>query len=164
MSKKSVIFLILTIAMMVVIFIFSNQEGSVSYGESYKFEDLVQSIIDTLHLNFLLMNHSVAYATRKYAHVFLYFVLGFFSSLVSQTTLSFKAKDLKGRHFLGLLISCAICFVYACTDEFHQTFIDGRTGKFSDVMVDAIGFVSSGVLVMLGQIIKDKISKMLANR
>jgi VanZ family protein len=54
--------------------------------------------------------------------------------------------------------------VYACTDEFHQTFIDGRTGKFSDVMVDAIGFVSSGVLVMLGQIIKDKISKMLANR
>lgn len=39
--------------------------------------------------------------------------------------------------FLGQ--SIFFCFIYAITDEFHQTFITGRTGQFSDVIIDTIG-------------------------
>lgn len=36
---------------------------------------------------------------------------------------------------------CALCFVflYACTDEFHQLFSDGRSGQIKDVLIDTFG-------------------------
>ena len=37
------------------------------------------------------------------------------------------------------LISLFICFIYACSDEFHQTFIPGRTGQFIDALIDTFG-------------------------
>jgi VanZ family protein len=38
-----------------------------------------------------------------------------------------------------LLVAVAISLAYACTDEFHQTFISGRDGNPRDVGIDAIG-------------------------
>lgn len=32
-----------------------------------------------------------------------------------------------------------ICFLYACTDEFHQSFVPGRGAAFSDVLIDTSG-------------------------
>ncbi|WP_245575523.1 VanZ family protein [Alkalicoccus chagannorensis] len=32
-----------------------------------------------------------------------------------------------------------ICVVYAASDEYHQTFIPGRSGEVSDVVIDGIG-------------------------
>ena len=40
------------------------------------------------------------------------------------------------------LIALVIAFAYACTDEFHQTFIHGRHGTPVDVAIDMIGAVS----------------------
>ncbi|MGN1412068.1 MAG: VanZ family protein [Oscillospiraceae bacterium] len=155
--KKSIIFLILTLFVMVIIFIFSNQEGNISYGQSYIFEKIFQKISSKFNLDIPLIHGSLAYTVRKYAHVFLYFILGLFTSLVSHSVLS--KRNMKFKNFLGFLISCVICFLYACTDEYHQTFIDGRTGKFSDVLVDAIGFVSSIGLVTVIKSLKDTFSK-----
>ena len=42
----------------------------------------------------------------------------------------------------------AISFVYACLDELHQSFIAGRDGKFADVGVDAIGFLTIALLIL----------------
>ncbi len=39
----------------------------------------------------------------------------------------------------NVLISFLICVLYACTDEWHQTFIDGRAGMPADVLIDACG-------------------------
>ena len=39
-------------------------------------------------------------------------------------------------------------FVYAGTDEFHQYFVPGRAAKFSDVLVDSVGF-TAGIMLML---------------
>ncbi len=39
----------------------------------------------------------------------------------------------------NLLISFLICVLYACTDEWHQTFIEGRAGMPVDVLIDACG-------------------------
>ena len=32
-----------------------------------------------------------------------------------------------------------LAFAYACSDEYHQTFVDGRTGTVRDVGIDTIG-------------------------
>lgn len=38
-------------------------------------------------------------------------------------------------------------FLYACSDEFHQTFVPGRLGCVSDVLIDTVGaWVSLGFL------------------
>ena len=41
----------------------------------------------------------------------------------------------------NLPISCALffCTIYAATDEYHQTFIAGRSGEIQDVLLDTAG-------------------------
>lgn len=40
---------------------------------------------------------------------------------------------------VALLLAWLGAFVYAISDEWHQTFITGRVGHPSDVMIDMIG-------------------------
>ena len=47
-----------------------------------------------------------------------------------------------------LLIAVCVSFAYACTDEFHQTFVSGRTGTPVDVAIDSIGIAIAALLVM----------------
>jgi VanZ family protein len=48
-----------------------------------------------------------------------------------------------------LLIAVCIAFAYACTDEFHQTFVSGRTGTPVDVAIDSIGMAIAALLINL---------------
>jgi VanZ family protein len=43
----------------------------------------------------------------------------------------------------------AVCIslAYACTDEFHQTFVRGREGTPRDVLIDAIGMAIAAWIV-----------------
>lgn len=139
--NKGYIFGIISITIMIVIFSFSNQNGETSYGVSSFVLDILKNINIDNHIP--LINNSANYTLRKIAHITLYFILGIF---VSCSTLFIK-KNGKGYHIFG--ISSIICFMYACLDEFHQTFINGRTGQFKDVGYDAIGFASAILLVIL---------------
>lgn len=65
---------------------------------------------------------------RKCAHFFMYFCLSF---------LIMNALYLFGIKKKTLVISSIICFGYALTDEFHQLFVDGRTGSIIDVLLDS---------------------------
>src|SRR5262249_58399703 len=49
------------------------------------------------------------------------------------------AWALQGAVRRPILIAVAISLAYACSDEYHQTFVRGRTGTPVDVGVDAIG-------------------------
>ena len=44
--------------------------------------------------------------------------------------------------------AAVISFLYACSDELHQSFVAGRDGKFADVGVDAIGFLTVSILIL----------------
>jgi len=74
---------------------------------------------------------------RKLAHVTEYAVLTF---------LWWRAL-----HGLGLRAALpaavAISLLYACTDEFHQTFVEGRHGTPVDVGVDSIGMAIAAVAI-----------------
>jgi hypothetical protein len=51
-----------------------------------------------------------------------------------------------GRHRLGM--SIAIALAYAAFDEYHQTFVEGRSGNVWDVMIDAAGIGLAGLVVI----------------
>lgn len=143
-SIRTYVSIILSILIMIVIFKFSNQQGDISYGISYKVTNLLESLKISEHIP--LINNSLSYTVRKIAHITLYFILGILIS--SSTIFIMKLKKTQIKGYMIFLISSIVCFVYACLDEFHQTFIDGRTGKFSDVGVDAIGFITSILIVI----------------
>ena len=48
------------------------------------------------------------------------------------------------------------CFLYACSDEFHQAFVPGRVGQFSDVLIDMIGVLLGVISVCLVYFMKER--------
>lgn len=137
------------VAVMVAIFLFSGQDGKTSTTVSTGVADTVVDIMD-IEVPKGETSSTVPIVAglniRKCAHLFLYMMLGltsfaFFTSLFWLVTRPFKLK-------LPCVSLCALllCFGYACLDEYHQSFIDGRTSKFSDVGIDAIGF---GILISI---------------
>jgi len=73
---------------------------------------------------------------RKIGHVFGYALL---------TTAWWWA--LRGVVRRPLVWAIGISLAYACTDEYHQTFVRGRTGTPRDVGIDAIGIALAALLV-----------------
>ncbi len=80
------------------------------------------------------------FALRKLAHA------GVFAAL---TLLWLRAlRPLTAR---ALLAAVAISFLYAITDEYHQTSVSGRHGSPVDVGIDAIGIGVAVLLVRSGR-------------
>jgi VanZ family protein len=48
-----------------------------------------------------------------------------------------------------VLTAVCIALAYACTDEFHQTFVHGREGTPRDVGIDAIGMAIAALLISM---------------
>ncbi|CAN5479322.1 hypothetical protein BH10ACT11_BH10ACT11_00090 [soil metagenome] len=74
---------------------------------------------------------------RKIIHALTYFTL----ALAWWWALSPAA----GRR--ALVFAVAIAFLYACSDEFHQHFVEGRHGSPIDVAIDSVGIVAAVVFV-----------------
>lgn len=68
---------------------------------------------------------------RKFMHGSVYLVLCLLIIMV------LKVFGLQGNKALTISLLC--CFLYACTDEFHQQFVDGRTARFIDILIDTAG-------------------------
>lgn len=140
-NKKQVIWLVLLVFVIAVIFYFSNQRTEIS-GElshnvavslnikaQYKWEEP-----SNIPLFFGM-------TLRNFAHVFLFALLGLFSMGV----------------FHSAWNSIAFCFFYAAIDEFHQLFVLGRTASLSDVFIDALGFMSSILIVVVCRKINNRL-------
>jgi VanZ family protein len=46
-----------------------------------------------------------------------------------------------------VLAAVCIALAYACTDEFHQTFVRGRSGSPRDVAIDVVGMAIAAALI-----------------
>ena len=71
---------------------------------------------------------------RKIAHMAEYFVLTYFLIIA---LLSHKINKKK-----ALIAAALLAVIYAISDEYHQTFILGRSGKSADVLIDSIGVLA----------------------
>ncbi len=70
---------------------------------------------------------------RKIVHMGEFGILNVF---LIKSLANFKIS-LEKRIFLAVLFS----FLYACSDEYHQSFIEGRVGSFRDILIDSGGIL-----------------------
>ncbi len=152
---RNYIFLVLTIAWMIVIFMFSNSPGDES-GETSRevgrlfckifvpgYEEMVFEEREELAL---LLDHPI----RKLAHFTEYMILG----ALMVGILQFREKS---DYWKRGLIVWGIACLYAVTDEVHQLFVPGRAGALKDVLLDSAGAL---VGVLLGLLIIRRIVRL----
>lgn len=133
---------VLTLLVMLFIFLMSAADSDTSSAWSHSFlGTILARMIEWFRpARFGL---SVEYVIRKLAHLFEFFCLGVTSSLYIGEVLLGRRRRLLLAGAAALLWS----FLYACTDEWHQTFVSGRAGRFSDVLIDSSGALL-GVLMI----------------
>ena len=141
MKKLNIILLVIWL---VIIFMFSCENASESTKTSSGFTMKIINITDkTINLDLnkeekeKLLDKMFIFV-RKVAHITEYFILGLLVINV------FKDYFKLSNKLLGL--SILFCLLYSISDEFHQIFVPGRTGKIIDLIIDSIGYVF-GILI-----------------
>ena len=118
---------VLFLGWMIFIFYMSHQPGDKSSVQSrfvlYVF-NLLGLKLDTY------FGELATLIIRKGAHFTEYFIL----FILTYNVISLYVVERKAR-----LYSVIFVFLYACSDEFHQSFIPGRGPAFKDVMIDTSG-------------------------
>lgn len=143
MKRKNIKWL-LVVVWMIVIFVFSSMNGN-SSDEKSKF---VIYIFNLLGLNLDGIFGTLAdFIVRKCAHFTEYFILYMLLYNALKENFSFKK---------ALLFSIIGVFLYASSDEFHQSFVPGRGPSFRDVCIDTSGGLLALVILYLNFIFKKK--------
>lgn len=133
---------------MYVIFSFSAQNATNSTAASDKVVYFIQDMIGymtgkTVNLKVNATHYYyVEYAVRKAAHMFIYFVL---SINIMLFLFTFKRIPM----IIRMLLTTVVCFGYALTDEFHQSFVAGRGPSFRDCLIDTSGAVIGLIAALL---------------
>ena len=151
---KKTISIISLILWMIIIFSFSSADANKSTGTSDKVMTTMIEIKDKItdqetpisEKEIIVKNSS--FYVRKIAHITEYLILGL---------LMFNA--LKQFNILNIYYAIILCVLYSCTDEFHQLFINGRSGSFRDVLIDTIGILLGTYLYKILVIKKKKVNK-----
>ena len=137
-----VLLLILTFGM---IFNFSNQDSEKSGSTSQKVTEAITKDIKSIQK--LNKNEKakvidkIEDVIRKIAHFSLYALIGFLlMALFSTYNINEKNK---------IISTIIIGAIYAISDEFHQSFIPGRSGQVSDVFLDTLGVTVGGLFIIL---------------
>ncbi|MBU3218402.1 VanZ family protein [Clostridium estertheticum] len=143
--RKKYLNWILVIGWMIIIFIFSSQVGQVS-NENNKFVIYVFNLLG-LNLNNIFGTLS-DFIVRKASHFTEYFIL---YMLIYRAMNKSKKIDMK-----IFIASILIVFLYACSDEFHQSFVPGRGPAFRDVMVDTCGGLTAFLFIYIRVTLKKR--------
>ncbi len=133
--------------LMYMIYSFSAQEGTVSSDLSYKASYTLVEAADELFNIGLEPWEIDSWAnrlngpTRKLAHMTEYFALA--------VAVSFPLYVYGLHGILLVLLAGGICVAFACGDEYHQSFVAGRSPQQRDVMIDSIGILIGIILVRI---------------
>ena len=150
-SIKLVLSYIFVILWMVIIFIFSNANGELSSSSSTGLINGTITIVDNTLVNLHIKNKPITkiereqliekihIPVRKLAHFTEYLIL----CILWLNALS--QSNIKHKYLYAILIS----ILYACTDEYHQTFISNRSGRLFDVFIDSSGVIVGSVIYKL---------------
>lgn len=133
--------------LMYMIYSFSAQPGEVSselsYKVSYEIVDTVDYVFDGGHEEWQIaqMAQKINFITRKLAHMAEYFALA--------VAISFPLYVYGLRGIWLMLIAGLFCVGFACADEFHQSFVAGRSPSKKDVLIDSFGVFWGIILVRI---------------
>lgn len=146
-----IILFMLIIVCMYGIFLFSAQTGEqsnqMSYSVAQKISEtgVVDEQTDTAYDSTF---HTVM---RKYAHFSMFFVLGALCTAFSLIT--YKKPSVR------VLFPTMLCLLWAISDEIHQLYVPGRSGRVLDVMIDFSGSMLAMLCVTTAAAIRKKIKK-----
>ena len=153
MKIKIIISWILVIVWMILIFFFSNMNSLKSNNNSKNsITTVIETTVNVTNSIGLTDKHPTSnelnkisdqlnYPLRKVMHFFEYFVL---SILILNALIN---SGVNGKNLF--VIGITLCIIYSISDEIHQLFIDGRSGKVIDIVIDTIG-------ILLGSLIYKK--------
>lgn len=113
---------------MALIFFFSHNDAPNSTAHS---DGAIQMVANITNIELS------EFTIRKLAHSLIYLILG---ALIIWSLLPLHRKEdphRRRRLSLLILISLSTSILYAISDEFHQTFIPGRSGEVGDVLLDS---------------------------
>lgn len=152
--------LLITILIMIAIFMLSAQDS----GESSSLSDsIARMLAGVLVFDFhdlsadeqMRIVEQWSWPIRKTAHATEFGLLAL-SWCVSCWQIGDLRQEGSGtatarapRPVIVALVAFVITTAYACTDELHQLFIDGRAGQVVDVVVDASGALAACALFLL---------------
>lgn len=152
---KRIIFSAAAVLWMVMIFAFSAQPADVStdtsHGVGYLIGDFFVADFDEWSDEEReTFSENIDFPVRKCAHASEYAVL---AVLVSLALGSYGFTGDK-----GACLSFTVTVIYAATDEFHQLFVSGRSGMFTDVLIDAAGGLAGCLLFFVCGILVRRVS------
>ena len=161
--KRSLLFILRLLSFLPALFLlclifgFSAQNGedsdSLSFQISLFIVQLISPLLPTAATDDILFARAEAIHlfVRKAAHMTEYFLLTLSLHLplyvYLKQKLSFKMR-------LFFCLPAAIAF--AALDEFHQSFVDGRSGNLFDVGIDSVGILLATVFLVIITKIKRK--------
>lgn len=139
-----ILFILLSIACMIVIFMFSMEDSGESSETSGRITGIIveicvpdyEKLSESRRQEILL---AAEHIVRKTAHFTIYAALGFCISCAVGRRRLISA---------GSFISLSVSFVYACSDELHQYFVPGRSCESTDILIDTTGSIC-GILFSL---------------
>lgn len=142
-----IVSVIALVFVMTVIFIFSSQNAVASKSTSTGF---TAKIISFFYPEFAKMSidkqneiiDNLPISVRKCAHFTLYFCLG---ACAYCTLVTYK----KVKKPLKIILPAVFCVLYALSDEFHQTFVKGRSGELRDVLIDSVAAIIAVAVMSL---------------
>ena len=150
-----------TALLMFLIFGFSAQDGessgSLSFEISLFLVKLFSPLLPAAMSETIMFERAelIHYFVRKAAHMTEYFLLAL--SLQLPLTACFS-KYLAPR--FRIIIGFFVTVLFAALDEFHQTFVPGRSGNFIDVCIDSTGaFIASLCLILFYSLYKKKLAR-----
>lgn len=127
------------ILIMIMIYYFSSKPAEISGQESMVVTDYIYTVYESFSgrvgpaeeraYTISLLEHII----RKAAHMTEY------AMLALALAWPFRKHSLKGLSLT--LATMGSTVFYAMSDEFHQTFVPGRSGEIRDVIIDSIGAV-----------------------
>lgn len=146
MITKRIIYTTMLFVLMIVIFMFSNQNAKTSQATSDKIASDIVNTVEVITKKDISSTKkhefidNTRFIVRKTAHFTLYLILGILAYF------TFRSYGVSK----PIIYSLVLCLLYACGDEIHQMFSDGRTAKVLDVFIDTCGSIAGNCLCLIG--------------
>lgn len=137
LKYKDKVLIVLAIIWMGVIFMFSAQVSDESKSSSNKVTSAVVNTVISIKKENISEEkrqkiiEDKTFIVRKSAHFTEYFILGLILILYLQTKEKLAPKY--------IILAIIFCVLYATSDEIHQLFVDGRSCKIMDILIDTCG-------------------------
>jgi len=158
---KKILYWIPAVLMMGIIFAFSSKTADISGQSSMTISKYIYSVYERItggvktEEEKLDALETLDHIVRKGAHI------TEFAMLAAALAWPLRKSGLKGYRLA--VASIGLAAIYAMTDEFHQTFVPGRSGELKDVGIDTVGALIGYSIFSLIRSIGKRIKKASGN-